>query len=241
MAASSNTLERQGMTLNLDPEEKEFLSETRRLSKKAFYSATRLLLNDTRWHLIQAQAERAVPRAIFHDELRSSLVGHQLTMYIPENLLDSTRLPDGAIFYLWTNVFHPITTLSFFWDNKKATRSSRGYFLSDGPEVDCAKKAPIIMAFIAEDRSEVLQAFQVDLRPLSCLSQGTTPELRYVSDVEAARLYVMNALNKPHDGLSPEVWLRDGHITRFTGRLRKASFVLRRMISLKQSPKKQSV
>src|SRR5271157_1466801 len=193
---------------------REFVAETKSLSKKAFYGATRLLRNDTRWHLIQAQAERAVPSAIFHDEFRSSVVGDQLVMYIPESLLDAARLPDRAILYVWANVFHPITTLSFFWDSKKATKSYRGYFLSDGPEVDRAKRDPIILAFIADNRSEVLQAFEVDLRPITCLSQGTTPELRYVNDVEAARLYVMDNLNKPRSDSSPELWLRHGYITR---------------------------
>jgi Restriction endonuclease len=202
------------MAGTLDPKEKEFLAETQRLSKKAFYGATPLSRNDTRWHLIQAQAERAVPRTIFDDECRSSLVGDQLVMYIPQSLLGSVRLPDGAIFYLWANVFHPITTLSFFWDSNKATKSYRGYFLSDGPEVDRAKRAPIILAFVADNRSEALQSFEIDLRPLTCLSQGSTPELRYVGDVEAARLYVMNALNKPRSDSAPELWLRDGYITR---------------------------
>ena len=198
----------------LDPKEREYVAEVKRRSKKAFDGATRLLRNDTRWHLIQAQAERVVPRVIFHDEFRSSVIGDQLVMYIPESLLDAARLPDRAILYVWSNVFHPITTLSFFWDCTKATKSYRGYFLPDGPEVDRSKRAPIILAFIADNRSEVLQAFEIDLRPVTCFSQGSTPELRHVSDVEAARLYVMDNLNKPLSDSSPELWLRHGYITR---------------------------
>ena len=109
----------------LDPEEREYFTEVKSRSEKAFSGATRLLRTDTRWHLIQAQAERAVPRVIFHDEFRSSVIGDQLVMYIPESLLDAARLPDRAILYVWSNVFHPITTLSFFWDNKKATTAGR--------------------------------------------------------------------------------------------------------------------
>jgi hypothetical protein len=98
----------------LDPKEREYLAEVKRRSKKAFDGATRLLRNDTRWHLIQAQAERAVPRVIFHDEFRSSVIGDQLVMYIPESLLDAARLPDRAILYVWSNVFSSNHDTEFF-------------------------------------------------------------------------------------------------------------------------------
>jgi hypothetical protein len=160
----------------LDPEEREYFTEVKSRSEKAFSGATRLLRTDTRWNLIHAQAERAVPRVIFHDEFRSSVIEHQLVMYIPEGLLDSARLPDRAVLYPWPNVFHPLTTLSFFWINKPA-KSYRGYFLPDGAEVDCAKRAPIILAFIADNRSQVLQAFEIDLRPLTLPSRPTGTSL----------------------------------------------------------------
>ena len=35
-----------------------------------------------------------------------------------------------------------------------------------------------------------------------------------MSDVEAARLYVMDNLNKPGSDSSPQLWLRHGYITR---------------------------
>jgi hypothetical protein len=43
----------------LDPEEREYFAEVKSRLEKAFSGATRLLRTDTRWHLIQAQAERA--------------------------------------------------------------------------------------------------------------------------------------------------------------------------------------
>jgi hypothetical protein len=68
------------MARNLDPEEKGFLSETKRLSKKAFCNATRLLLNDTRWQLIRLSQNERFQERFSNDELRSSLVGYPIQM-----------------------------------------------------------------------------------------------------------------------------------------------------------------
>lgn len=214
------------MAEGLDSEESAYLAEVQRRSQKAFEGATQLRRTDTRWHLAQAQLERAEPRITFQDEFRSSVVGQQLVIYLPGSLFEVARLPSQALLWRWANVFHPIITLSFLWHCREAVKAYRGYFLPDSLEVDCAKRAPLILAFMDKDRSQLVGVFEVDLRPVTNFAQGAVEESLYVSDVEAARLYVMDGLNKPTSGSSPQIWLRHGYIRRLEREVAEGIFCI---------------